>query len=259
MPAKIVFSDAQLADMVRMYEGGMSCFDISNEFLCSKNTIRSNLLAHGVRLDASPRISKKALGVKRHVGPKNISEQERQRRRDRATGNCYSVGRVISEVTREKLRVAAKNRIAKNPDHLLKIQSKAKALRKISDSERVSRAKARSVFKQLLRRTLNWSGVKKQKRTQELLGYSCAELRAHIESLFEPGMSWGNRSSFEIDHVIPVYAFFANGVTDPMIINALQNLRPVTPELNRSKSATYDMRMFESDIEKMRRQVRRIT
>lgn len=47
---------------------------------------------------------------------------------------------------------------------------------------------------------------------QELLGCSLPELVRHLESKFLPGMSWGNRSQWHIDHIKPLCAF---DLTDP--------------------------------------------
>lgn len=72
--------------------------------------------------------------------------------------------------------------------------------------------------------------------TERALGYTSRELRAHIESQFQPGMSWSARGSFHIDHRTPVAEFFRRGVYDPVVINALSNLQPLTPAQNRKKA-----------------------
>lgn len=46
-------------------------------------------------------------------------------------------------------------------------------------------------------------------------------------------MAWSKRSSFEIDHIIPITAFLEN--TPINIISALDNLRPLDPSLNSIK------------------------
>lgn len=59
------------------------------------------------------------------------------------------------------------------------------------------------------------------------LGYSANQLRKHVESLFEEGMSWDNSSTWLLEHIVPVHHYLQNGVTNPRIINALKNLQPV--------------------------------
>lgn len=85
----------------------------------------------------------------------------------------------------------------------------------------------------MLRRVLVMTRVRKDRRTEAMLGYSKEALR---KAQFRPGMSWGARESFHIDHKTPVAYFLRRGVTDPAIINALDNLQVLTPEENRRKS-----------------------
>ena len=72
---------------------------------------------------------------------------------------------------------------------------------------------------------------------KELLGYSVEEFCQHIESQFLPGMSWEDRGAWHIDHIKPISAFLAEGITDPKIINALSNLRPLWARDNLVKGA----------------------
>lgn len=54
--------------------------------------------------------------------------------------------------------------------------------------------------------------VRKSTRTAELLGCSEVEFKFHIESTFQPGMTWNNRSEWHIDHIRPCASF---DLTDP--------------------------------------------
>jgi len=76
----------------------------------------------------------------------------------------------------------------------------------------------------------------------KILGYSREDLTAHLERLFEPGMSWDNygRGGWHIDHVVPVSAF---NYTEPGHIDfrrcwALDNLQPMWEAQNLSKGAS---------------------
>ncbi len=76
-------------------------------------------------------------------------------------------------------------------------------------------------------------------RSAEALGYTAVEFRAHIESLWLPGMSWSNRSAWHIDHIKPVSLF---DITDPeqrRAANALSNLQPLWKIDNLRKGARY--------------------
>lgn len=75
--------------------------------------------------------------------------------------------------------------------------------------------------------TLRRIGSPKLARCEELIGYSAAQLAAHLEKQFLPGMTWEDRSAWHIDHIKPVSVFIAEGVIDVRVINALENLRPL--------------------------------
>ena len=71
------------------------------------------------------------------------------------------------------------------------------------------------------------------------IGYTKGELKTHIESLFQDGMSWENYGEWEIDHIKPVKAFWEEGVVDPKIVNNLSNLQPLWKKENRTKSSSW--------------------
>lgn len=87
----------------------------------------------------------------------------------------------------------------------------------------------------MLKRILELTGAKKETRTEAALGYSFTDLRTHIESQFKDGMSWENRKEWHIDHIKPVCVFIREGETDPKVINALSNLRPLWAYENLSR------------------------
>jgi hypothetical protein len=78
-------------------------------------------------------------------------------------------------------------------------------------------------------------GAKHGRVTEELHGYDVEAFKAHIEAQFEGWMSWDNYGDWHIDHVVPVVRFLRQGVTDPRIINALPNLRPLERAQNLSR------------------------
>ncbi|MBA7521439.1 hypothetical protein ES705_13546 [subsurface metagenome] len=61
------------------------------------------------------------------------------------------------------------------------------------------------------------------------VGYTIAELRQHLERLFEPGMSWQNRSQWHIHHIRPVSSFHFSSYQDEDFKRcwALPNLQPL--------------------------------
>ncbi len=74
------------------------------------------------------------------------------------------------------------------------------------------------------------------------LGYSWADLRAHLESQFTPAMNWKNWGSvWELDHIKPLSSFQYETLDDPLFREcwALTNLRPLLREENASKGAKH--------------------
>jgi len=71
----------------------------------------------------------------------------------------------------------------------------------------------RSRLQSAIRKGVGSSG-KKCDKTLNLLGCSVDELKAHLEKLFQPGMSWDNHgiNGWHIDHIRPCASF---DLTDP--------------------------------------------
>lgn len=105
-----------------------------------------------------------------------------------------------------------------------------------------SRAKADPVFRMqrsarsMLSKVMLRANRRKDSRCVDLLGYTGKELKEHIERQFLNGMSWDLfGEQIHIDHIIPVAEMLRRGITDPAIINALSNLRPMWAEDNMRK------------------------
>lgn len=83
--------------------------------------------------------------------------------------------------------------------------------------------------------------AKAGRRTFQLLGYTTADLMAHIESKFQPGMSWENygRHGWHIDHIRPLSSFDYSTPECPEFKEAwaLSNLQPLWAEDNWRKHA----------------------
>jgi len=86
-------------------------------------------------------------------------------------------------------------------------------------------------------------GIRKSFRTGKpglwewQVGYSLAKLRRHLESLFEPGMSWQNYGLWHIDHRRPVNTFDFSSIEDPAFKQcwSLDNLQPLWARENWTK------------------------
>lgn len=86
---------------------------------------------------------------------------------------------------------------------------------------------------------LKTKGVGKQVRSLSLLGCSIQELREHIESKWQPGMTWTNhgygQGKWHIDHVIPCSAFDLSYLTEQRKCFHYTNLQPLWQRDNLSK------------------------
>ncbi len=71
-------------------------------------------------------------------------------------------------------------------------------------------------------------GTKKiSKRTIEMIGCSCSELREHIEKKFTEGMNWNNygKNGWHVDHIIPLSS--AKNEEEMIKLNHYTNLQPL--------------------------------
>jgi hypothetical protein len=70
-----------------------------------------------------------------------------------------------------------------------------------------------------------------------LLGCSGAEARAHLTSLFKPGMSWdrASRSQWHIDHIVPCSAFDLSDPEQARRCFHYTNLQPLWARENGAK------------------------
>ena len=110
-------------------------------------------------------------------------------------------------------------------------------------------ARLNSNTSRAIRHALKAKGGSKQgKRTKDILaalGYTIQDLMTHIESLWEPGMSWDNygfgKGKWVIDHKKPIKLFHFISVDDPdfKACWALSNLQPLWWEENMKKGAEY--------------------
>lgn len=151
------------------------------------------------------------------------TEKHLKAMREHAAGNKWCIGREISEESRNKMRQSMLN-------------SEWHKERTLPKAEKIARDKVRRTAKRMVRRILTMPRKRGDIRSEVLLGYSKQQLRDHLEKQFRPGMSWEERDSFHVDHIIPVAEFLKNGITDLAKINALTNLQVLTPHENRIKS-----------------------
>ena len=88
-------------------------------------------------------------------------------------------------------------------------------------------------WRSVLYSTLKRLNTSKQGHTIDMLGYSALQLKEHISSKFQPGMSWDNHGEWHIDHLRPVTNF--TDTEDVKVVCALDNLQPLWGFDNLSK------------------------
>lgn len=79
------------------------------------------------------------------------------------------------------------------------------------------------------------SGYTKRSKTQQILGCSYAEFKAHIEAQFYPGMTWANHGEWHLDHIVPVAS--AKTEQDVIRLNHYSNFQPLWATDNLKKGA----------------------
>jgi len=132
----------------------------------------------------------------------------------------------------EKVRAKAARWRKNNPEKVTELKRRAR---------RKGRENPSYVLSHRMRRRL-LSGLKSTKggrSWQEVLGYSVADLRRHLERQFQPGMTWENIGQWHIDHIVPVSSFKYQNENDPEFKAcwALANLAPRWATENIRKNA----------------------
>lgn len=115
-----------------------------------------------------------------------------------------------------------------------------KAMRKNNDSRPERRL--RSILSKSLRDAIRKRHANSRKNKSILTYTGCAlhEVMAHLESQFQPGMSWNNHSTFgwHIDHIIPLAKFDLSKEDHRHVALHYTNLRPLWWKGNVLKSDT---------------------
>ena len=109
---------------------------------------------------------------------------------------------------KEKLVEYHKNRYQKNKE-----QQRPKKAEYMRTRRKIDILFAlRTAISRLIRESIIRDGYKKSSKTEVILGCTFEEFKIHLESKFEPWMSWNNRGLYngelkhgwDIDHIIPV-------------------------------------------------------
>ncbi|MFA5346538.1 MAG: hypothetical protein WC294_00205 [Methanoregula sp.] len=107
----------------------------------------------------------------------------------------------------ESRREQSKKYRAKNKERVAEVQRKSQLKRRLDPGVVLHQRMSCAVYLSLKRN-------KQGRRWEELLGFTCAQLKTHIEKLFLPGMSWENIGEWHIDHKIPKAVFNFSSYSD---------------------------------------------
>lgn len=141
----------------------------------------------------------------------HINTLRRSRRKDSAYKiKALEYSRIWSIKNPEKLkakrnRCKLQNRIRslkyyhENKQKIIPIKVQKNKIHRNSSPIHNLKSRLRSRLKGVLK-----GKYKKSSRTMEILGCSIEYFKAHLESLFQPGMTWENRRLWHIDHIIPL-------------------------------------------------------
>ena len=127
--------------------------------------------------------------------------------------------KTYTEKNYEKVRGMQKKWQKQHKEHLNQWQ---KQRRKISIEFRLGQNMGWTLRK-------NLKGKKAGRRWETLVGYTIEDLIEHLESKFEPWMTWENYGKWHVDHIIPKSHFKYRSTDDPEFKKcwALDNLQPL--------------------------------
>lgn len=126
---------------------------------------------------------------------------------------------------------ARKRELSKTPKYRARIRGYSYHRRR-KDIQYALKDRLRATMSRALRRQF----VKKSHRTMDLIGCTPESLRAHIESLFQPGMTWVNRNLWHVDHKRPLASFDLCDVEQQKTAFNWKNLQPLWAWQNQQKS-----------------------
>ena len=119
-------------------------------------------------------------------------------------------------------------------------EANAESISRVKNLYKLNRRKTDPLFalscriSRLVLMALSTSGYSKKSKTYEILGCTYEEFAAHIESLFQEGMSWDNRNEWHLDHIYPVSK--AGDEEHLIKLNHYTNFQPLWAFDNLSKS-----------------------
>lgn len=159
--------------------------------------------------------------------------QERKRQYDRKYRSSHAdqlAARNRSPEVRARVRRQQRQRYQTDQDYRSRCiaHSRRRLLRN-------TQARIANGLRNRLNAALRRVWAKKSTSAIKLLGCSIEHFMVHLESQFEPGMTWENRRKWHIDHIIPCAAFDLTDTEQQRACFHYTNLRPLWASENISK------------------------
>lgn len=93
-----------------------------------------------------------------------------------------------------------------------------------------------AIARATIRAAITAKNARTNTRKLRFVGCTVADFCAHLESLFEPGMSWSNMDKWQIDHVTPCNQFNTAVMAQLCECFAKSNIRPIWERDNRTRT-----------------------
>ena len=132
---------------------------------------------------------------------------------------------------KEAARRGGKNYRERHPERIKVLEFESRQRRKANPAFTINERMSSNVRQSLALGKQGW-------RWETLVGYTLADLMAHLERQFVTGMTWDNRGDWHIDHITPLSSFRYDSADHPdfRAAWALSNLRPLWAHENLSKN-----------------------
>lgn len=162
---------------------------------------------------------------------KKIACEQNYRKKNREKLICYS--REYRKTHADKISLREKQ-YHHRPEVITHRRERAKNYWRNNINQRLSGILSNAIYMAL-------KGRKGNKHTMDILGYTIEELREHMETQFQKGMTWDNYGDWHIDHRIPKIWFDFSSYADEAFKEcwSLDNLQPKWASDNKKKKDTF--------------------
>ena len=153
--------------------------------------------------------------------------RKQYKRKQRQASGCKTREQIKAEAIVRKEELEA---IKPKPQHDAHVK-RWRAMAKVRDRQRKARSLPKGRIDGRMKTAVAKAlrGAKAGRKWEYLVGYTTADLMAHLERQFTIGMSWSNIGKWHIDHVVPKSSFKYTSTDNTEFKRcwALSNLQPL--------------------------------